>query len=275
MAGRESIFNLRRLASRRAAMVAFIAFCLAGAGFMSWRHQAAERKETGKATATSVPSVNNASLISLNGRAFEQSDGVQGAVVGDFEGYFDGKTRSFTLQPKSGRSTSGKGSRLYSRSDPSGEVSQGAGFSFRVVRSALVGSADQSATVTGEVELTNNTNATLYNTRIVFTSFKVTNAGGADAGNLPGANGFAYFNDGQVAYGGKLSVSRDYGDIAAAGKSTRVWGFAVANQPPSFFFTYRVIADLGVAAESVAPAAVQVNASTGTSVTITGRGFTG
>ncbi|MDX2043115.1 MAG: IPT/TIG domain-containing protein [Acidobacteriota bacterium] len=242
---------------------------------MSWRHQAAERKEAGKMAVTSVSSASNASLISLNGRAFEQNDGAQGVIVGEFEGYFDGKTRSFTLQPKGTRSTEGKGSRLYSRSDPSGEVSQGAGFSFRVVRSALVSSADQSATVTGEIELTNNTSATLYNTRIVFNSFKVTNAAGADANNLPGANGFAYFNDGQVAYNGKLSVSRDYGDIAAAGKSTRVWSFAVANQPPSFFFAYKVIADLGVAAESVAPAAVQINASTGTSVTISGRGFTG
>ena len=275
MAGRKYIFSLCRSVSRRAAIVAFIAFCLAGAGLMSWRHQAAERKEMGTVTTASNPSVNSASTVSLNGRTFQQSEGAQGAVVGEFEGYFDGKTRSFTLQPKGGRSTSGKDSRLYSRSDPSGEVSQGSGFSFRVVRSALVSSADQSPTVTGEVELTNNTNATLYNTRIVFNTFKVTNAGGADAGNLPGANGFAYFNDGQVAYNGKLSVSRDYGDIAAAGKSTRVWSFAVANQPPSFFFTYRVIADLGVAAESVAPAAVQVNASTGTSVTIGGRGFTG
>lgn len=275
MAGRESIFNLRRLVSRQAAVVAFIAFCLVGAGLTSWRHQAAERKEMSTVTATSVSPVNAASLISLNGRAFEQSDGLQGAVVGEFEGYFDGKTRSFSLQPRGTRSADGKGSRLYSRSDPSGEVSQGAGFGFRVVRSALVGNADQSATVTGEIELTNNTSATLYNTRIVFTSFKLTNAGGADAGNLPGATGFAYFNDGQVAYNGKLSVSRDYGDIAAAGKSTRVWSFAVANQPPNFFFTYKVIADLGVAAESVAPAAVQVNASTGTTVTISGRGFSG
>ncbi|MGH9802990.1 MAG: hypothetical protein ACRD82_21700, partial [Blastocatellia bacterium] len=163
-----------------------------------------------------------------------------------------------------------------SRSDPSGEVTQGVtGFSPSITRSAFVNNADNPPTVTGEFALTNNTGATLYNTRVVFTGFKVTNSGGADAGNLPGANGFAYFNDGQVAYNGKLSVSRDYGDIAAAAKVTRVWTFAVANQPPNFFFSYRVIADLGVAAESVAPAAVQVNAGTGTSVTISGRGFTG
>lgn len=274
MAGREYIYSLRRLVSRRTAIVAFIAFCLANAGLMSWRNQAAERKDAGKVAADLTSSASNASLISLNGRAFEQSDGAQGVIVGEFEGFFDGKTRSFTVQPKADRSTDGKGTRLYARSDPSGEISQGA-FGFRVVRSALVSGTDQSATVTGEVELTNNTSATLYNTRVVFNSFKVINSAGADANNLPGASGFAYFNDGQVAYNGKLSVSRDYGDIAAAAKSTRVWSFAVANQSPSFFFAYKVIADLGVAAESVAPAAVQVNASTGTSVTINGRGFTG
>ena len=275
MAGREYIFNLYRLALRRAVFVALVAVLLAGAALMSWRHQAAERVGISATTAASAPAVNTASLLSLNGRTFEQSEGLQGAVMGEFEGYFDGKTRSFSLKPRDANATRTKDTRLYSRSDPSGEVAQGAGFGFRVVRSAFVNNADNPPTVTGEIELTNNTSAALYNTRVVFTSFKVTNAGGADAGNLPGANGFAYFNDGQVAYNGKLSVSREYGDIASAAKSTRVWTFAVPNTPPSFFFTYKVIADLGVAAESVAPAAVQVNAGTGTSVTITGRGFTG
>lgn len=275
MAGREYIFNLYRLASRRMVVVALVAVLLAGAAMMNWRNQAAER-EVSAAMSSTVPVANTTtSLLSLNGRTFEQSDGLQGAVMGEFEGYFDGKTGSFTLTPRGSKSTNGKDNRLFSRSDPSGEVGQGIGFTPKVVRSAFVNDGNNPPTVTGEFELTNNTNATLYNTRIVFTSFKVTNAGGADAENLPGANGFAYFNDGQVAYNGKLSVSREYGDIAAGAKSTRVWTFAVANQPPSFFFIYKVIADLGVAAESVAPAAVQVNASSGTSVTITGRGFTG
>lgn len=274
MAGREYIFNLYRRTSRHTVVVALVAVLLAGAGLMNWRHQAAERGVS-VATVASATAVNTASLVSLNGRTYEQSEGAQGAVLGEYEGYFDGKTKSFTLNPKSSKTTGAKDSRLYSRSDPSGEVPQGTGFGFRVVRSAFVNNADNPPTVTGEIEITNNTTATLYNTRVVFTSFKVANVNGADAGNLPGGSGFAYFNDGQVAYNGKLSVSREYGDIAAAGKSTRVWAFAVANTPPSFFFAYKVIADLGVAAESVAPAAVQVNGSTGTSVTITGRGFTG
>lgn len=273
MAGREYLLSLCRRVSRSTVVVALVAVCLAGASVMSWRQAAAERMVNGAAASSTANAVNAGSLISLNGREFTQSDGTQGAVVGEFEGYFDGKTRSFSLQPKG--SGEGRSGRLFSRSDPSGEVAQGSGFSFRVVRSALITTGDNPATVTGEVELTNNTSATLYNTRIVFTTFKITNASGADAGNLPGANGFAYFNDGQVAYNNKLSVSREYGDIAASAKSSRVWTFAVNNQPPSFFFAYKVIADLGVATESVAPAAVQVNGSTGTSVTINGRGFSG
>ena len=253
MAGREYIFNLYRRASRHTVILALVAVLLAGTGLMSWRHQAAERGVS-VTTAVSAPAANATSLVSLNGRTFEQSEGLQGAVVGEYEGYFDGKTKSFSLGPKGSKTTGAKDSRLYSRSDPSGEVERGAGFGFRVVRSAYVNTADNPPTVTGEIEITNLTNATLYNTRVVFTSFKVSNVGGADAGNLPGANGFAYFNDGQVAYNGKLSVSRAYGDIASAANATRVWSFAVANTPPSFFFTYKVIADLGVAAHAAVPA---------------------
>jgi sugar lactone lactonase YvrE len=258
-------------------VIALVAVALAGVSFIGWQ-QAAAKRSVNAVPPPASPKVNAAtagSLVSLDGLRFTQSDGVQGADLGEFEGYFDGKTRSFSLQPKGGR-LAGRGNRLASRSDPSGDVPQGpSGFTFRVVRSDFVNTADNPATVVGEIELTNNTNAPLYNTRIVFTSFKLGNASGADAGNLPGANGFAFFNDGQVAYNGKRSVSRAYGDIAAGGKVSQVWTFAVPNQPPSFFFSYKVIADIGVAAESVVPAAVQVNASTGTSVTISGRGFTG
>ncbi|MEP7336951.1 MAG: IPT/TIG domain-containing protein [Acidobacteriota bacterium] len=277
MAGREYLLKLCRWASRRAVVISLVAVCLAGTSLISWQ-QAAAGRSVNAVTAPASPEANAVtagSLISLNGLKFAQSDGVQGASLGDFEGYFDGKTRSFSLQPK-GEGAAGKGNRQAFRSDPSGDVPSGAsGFTFRVVRSDFVNTADNPATVVGEIELTNNTSATLYNTRIVFTSFKLSNSGGADAGNLPGAGGFAYFNDGQVVYNNKLSVSRAYGDIAAGGKVSQVWSFAVGNTPPSFFFSYKVIADIGVAAESVAPAAVQVSASTGTSVTINGRGFTG
>ncbi len=276
MAGREYLLRLCRLASRRAVVIALVAVCLASASLISWWQASAERSLNSSA-ATISPKGNAAtagSLVSLSGLKFAQGDGAQGAMLGEFEGYFDAKTRSFSLQPKGERA--GTGNRQAFRSDPGGDVPVGpSGFSFRVVRSDFVNTPDNPATVVGEIELTNNTSGILYNTRVVFTSFKLSNAGGADAGNLPGANGFAYFNDGQVAYNNKLSVSRAYGDIAAGGKVSQVWSFAVGNTPPSFFFAYKVIADIGVAAESVAPAAVQVNASTGTSVMINGRGFTG
>lgn len=276
MAGRKYLNSMCRRASRRATLIAFVTLCLAGTSVLNWYQAAAKRRGHSATASPMSPTVttnaaNAGSLISLAGREFPQSDGEQGVVVGEFEGSFDAKTRKLSLQSKS----EGKESRLWTRSDPSGEVPVGAGFGFRVVRSDFVNTADNPATVTGEIELTNNSSATLFNTRIVFTSFKITNAGGADAGNLPGANGFAFFNDGQVANGGKLNVSRAYGDIAAGGKVSKIWTFAVNNMPPPFFFTYKVIADLGVAAESVAPAAVQVNASNGTSITINGRGFTG
>jgi sugar lactone lactonase YvrE len=284
MAGREYLLKLCRWASRRAVIISLVAVCMAGTSLISWQRAAAGRSVNTVATHASseANAATAGSLVSLNGLNFAQSDGVQGASLGEFEGYFDGKTRSFSLQSK-GERAAGRGNRQAFRSDPSGDVPVGpSGFGFRVVRSDFVNTADNPATVVGEIELTNNTSATLYNTRIVFTSFKICTAfiggvctTGGDAGNLPSANGFAYFNDGQVAYNNKLNVSRAYGDITAGGKVSQVWNFAVPNQPPSFFFSYKVIADIGVAAESVAPAAVQVNSSTGTSVTINGRGFTG
>lgn len=275
MAGREYLIRLYRRTSRSSVLVALVALCLASGGLMTLRQVSAERT-TASSNGTRVPgsavTSNTGTLASLAGRTFPMSDGVQGAVLAEYEGFFDGKT--LTLQPQIVERGPAKDRRIFSRSDPNSEVPQGQ-FLFRVANTTPVAQSATPNTASGEVELTNNTNTTLYNTRVVFTSFKVTNANGADAGNLPGANGFAYFNDGQVAYGGKLAVSRAYGNIPAGGKVTQVWNFALGAQPPAFFFAYRVIADIGVAAESVAPAAVQVNASTGTSVTIAGQGFTG
>ena len=153
MAGREYIFNLYRLASRRMVVVALVAVLLAGAAMMNWRNQAAER-EVSAAMSSTVPVANTTtSLLSLNGRTFEQSDGLQGAVMGEFEGYFDGKTGSFTLTPRGSKSTNGKDNRLFSRSDPSGEVGQGVGFTPKVVRSAFVNDGNNPPTVTGEFPL--------------------------------------------------------------------------------------------------------------------------
>jgi sugar lactone lactonase YvrE len=296
MAGCEYLFNLRRLNSRRRSshstvVIALIALFLTATGVWSWRHAASGRSipavfagASASAPALNAPSAPSSGLISLAGQEFPASDGVSGVVVGEFEGYFDAALRGFTVQPgRAPGAESRKDRRLNSRSDPGSDVPQGSGFGLIVVNSAFISTGDNPGTVSGEVAVYNNTTATLYNTRLVFTSFRICPASGAcnnststgDALNLPGATGLAFFNDGQVAYNNKLHVSRSYGDIPAGGNVKNIWTFATVAQPPRFFFTYKVIADLGVAAESVQPAAVQVNAVAGNSVVINGRGFTG
>ncbi len=266
MAGREYLLSLRRRALRSTITLALTALSLVIAvGFAL--HRAAAKHSS---------SFNPASTVSLAGQQFPVNEGTGGSVLGEFEGRFDAATRRFTIQPIVARkSDSSDAGRVAFRSVPGGEVPQGSGFSFSVVNSAFINSGDNPATVSGEIQITNNTNATFYNTRLVFTTFKIGGPAGSDAGNTPGAGGFAYFNDGQIPYNGKLNVSRFYGDIPGGGSAKNIWTFAVTNQPPSFFFSYRVLADLGVAAESVQPAAVQVNATTGASVVIKGRGFAG
>ncbi len=197
-------------------------------------------------------------------------------VVGEFEGYFDVVTRRITIRQKAaraGRDVSGGG--ISSRFNPGSEVAQGQVFGFSVINSAFINAGENPATVNGEVQISNLTSTPLLNTRIVFTAFRLGNAGGADAGNLPVGTGLAYFNDGQIANNGKLHISRYYGDIPANGAVKKIWTFAVPDTPPGFFFAYKVLADRGVAAESVQPAAVQVNGASGTSVLIKGRGFSG
>ncbi|MFN0086818.1 MAG: hypothetical protein ACKVX9_15615 [Blastocatellia bacterium] len=219
--------------------------------------------ERGIAAAQSSPAASRASDAEME----------RGVVVGEFEGYFDSATRRMTVQPRrarEGRSTRDLNpmSRIY----PGVEIGPGSGFNFQVVASKFQGTGDFPGTVSGEISIANATATTLYNTRLVFTAFKIGGPGGADAGNVPGASGFAYFNDGLVPLNGKLNISRFYGDIPASGNVKNIWTFATVAQPPSFFFAYRVLADVGVAPESVLPAAVQVNAN-GTSVVINGRGF--
>jgi sugar lactone lactonase YvrE len=208
-------------------------------------------------------------IQSLDGMRFEQTD-AGSAVIGEYDGMFDPASGQMRILE---RKTASKirNSRIASRFEPGSEVAPGS-FGFSVLASTFIASGDNPGTVSGEVQIANNSTSTFYNTRLVFTAFKVGGPGGADAGNIPGASGFAYFNDGQIAYNGKLNVSRYYGDIAPSGNAKAIWTFATVAQPPGFFFSFRVLADIGVAAESVQPSAVQVS-SVGTSVQISGRGF--
>ncbi len=284
MTGREYLFDLCRRSSRPTALIALIAGCLASGALWSWRPAAAEPapvESAAPAPTMNAPSAPAAGLVSLAGQVFPASDGVRGVVLGEYEGYFDALTRSLTVQPAKARAgQSPIGRNQTSRSNPGSEVTPG-NFGLTVVNSAFIGTGDHPGTISGEVAVQNNTSATLYNTRLVFTSFRLCSTltgpcnATQDAGNTPGPTGLAYFNDGQVAFNNKLYISRSYGDIGVGANVRNIWTFASVAQPPRFFFTYAVIADLGVAAESVQPAAVQVNSSAGTSVLINGRGFTG
>lgn len=278
MAGRVNLNNLCRRASRSTAVVTLIALSLALGSGLTLSRAAAEHFSPGaaKTALTALAAAPSAgAFVNLAGRELQVDESTGSVVVGEFEGQYDAATRSFSVRPRADRvGGAGRGRNLSSRSNPSSEVPLGAnGFLFNVVASTFIGSGDNPGTVSGETQLMNNTTVTLYNTRIVFTAFKLQSKTGPDAGNLPGQSGFAYFNDGLIAFNNKLGVSRLYGDIPAGGNVKNIWTFATVAQPPGFFFAYKVLADLGVAAESVQPAAVQVGPSTGTSVVINGRGF--
>ena len=266
MACREFLLGLRRRASRSTAIVALVAICLLSGSALAWRRAAAKHIDLLSESSSGLPASVTNNLI-----AQEQS---KDGLIGEFEGYFDAATRRIVIQPKTGNGTVKRlGRTVDGRNDPNAEVAQGSQFGFSVIASKFIATGDNPGTVSGEVQISNLTSATLYNTRIVFTSFKVGGPNGADAGNVPSATGFAYFNDGQIAYNDKLSVSRYYGDIPAGSNVRNIWTFATVAQPPSFFFAYKVLADIGVAAESVLPAAVQVGPTTGNTVQINGRGF--
>ena len=223
---------------------------------------------------STIPAPAPASMAGLS-LPYDESAGAY--LVGEYEGEFNPATGKITLREQV--RTTGKAdrpttlSRVSSRINPGAEVPNGSGFSFSVVNSVFNQTGTNSGVVSGEVQLTNNTSATLYNTRIAFTSFKVNTAAGPDALDLPGPSGLSYFNDGLVPFNGKLVVSRYVGDIAAGASVRHIWNFSMVRQPPKFSFSYKVLADLGVTVESVQPAAVQVTSGAGTSVEINGRGF--
>jgi len=112
----------------------------------------------------------------------------------------------------------------------------------------------------------NNTGSLkFYNTRLIFTDFLDSRGGTVSTAS-------AYYNDGQVAFNGKLGVSREYGDIDAGSSQTRVWAFSFPSTSlQSFYFRYTLVADIGVATESVEPAAVQNDSDR--TITINGQGF--
>ncbi|MFZ4627769.1 MAG: hypothetical protein ACOYNR_05500 [Blastocatellia bacterium] len=217
-------------------------------------------------------------LHSLEGYQFPVEQGSGAAVVAAYEGEFSASTRRLTIRAQDeslangGQEPAGPSSLPLQQSSGTVIPRGPTGFSLTVVNSVFVNDGINPSTVSGEIQITNNTTSTFYNTRLIFTRFAV-NSTGATAGNTPGQSGFAYFNDGMLPYEGKLQVSRQYGDIGPGANARNVWNFAVTSTPQTFRFGFVLLADLGVVVESLAPAAVQVTTATGTSVQIRGRGF--
>ena len=191
-------------------------------------------------------------------------------VVGVFEGTFDAKTQKVTLLNSSSGNLSAT-FKAFGRSDATTPLPEG-GHTRTFVRSCANPSgtvpcqpSGPSNTVSGEMRINNTGSLKFYNTRLIFTDFL------DSRGGIP-STASAYFNDGQVALNGKLGVSRDYGDIDPSGSQTRVWSFAFPSTSlQSFYFRYTLVADIGVATESVEPAAVQNDVDR--TITINGQGF--
>jgi sugar lactone lactonase YvrE len=248
---------------------------LFGAGW-SLRHVWAARTRTAP--------VATLTLSALPTQAQFARDGA-GAVVAGFEGVFDTRTKQFLIQPA--QSAEARTQNL--RVDPSGELVRGTHFSFAIPAPSpiFIGSGDLAGNISGEIQLRNLTNVALYNTRLLFTKFKVcpVNAttkeqcnGQLNEGDATtsGPLGFSYYNDGLLPYGGKLNISRAYKEVLQPNEtSNAVWTFNLAGTSRAFFFAFVVLADLGVAAESVYPAAVQVDNNNGASLVLRGQGFTG
>ncbi len=208
-----------------------------------------------------------------------QDEQAQGAVIAGYEGSFDPQTKQLIIQGGRAiteRVTAGRtpNATVSGRSNPNQEVPRNSAYTFNVVNSTFLSSGDQAGHISGEIRLNNQSGATLYNTRVIFTRFNLCPAGACDGGNAVNPASYNYYNDGLIPYQGKLNVSRAYGDIPSNGNSSAVWTFNVTTMPSRFFFAFVVLSDWAVAAESVYPAAVQVNANNGAGVVIRGRGFT-
>lgn len=264
------MYRLRRL-NHPAVLMGLFAVALASVGTLSFSHFGAARA---------------ASVTTLELNALPVQDKLPGteagALVAGYEGSFDPRTKQMVLETtRIERTADGRTRQV--RVDPNSEVARNTGFAFTVVNSTFLQSGDLAGKISGEIQLMNKTTVTLYNTRLLFTRFKICPTSGAcdggsavtDATATPGQAGFSYFNDGFIPYQGKLHLSRAYGNITAGGTSNAVWSFDVSTNPAKFFFSFVVLADVGVATESVYPGAVQVNANNGAGIVIRGQGFTG
>ncbi len=251
MSSRRLWSKLGQLIIRPASIIALTAILLVMAGAVEWRRTAASTTEIKEKTSTTA--------VLPAGSA---------KIAGVFEGRFDANTKQIHLiNTSNGKIKVSLGARTEASS-----MLPGASHTktFNTSCASPSGAkpcipAAPSNTVSGEFTITNTGSLKFYNTRLIFTDFL--NAAG---GTPVSAN--AYFNDGQVPANGKLGVSRDFGDIDPAGNASRIWTFSFPGSSlQSFYFRYVVYADLGVATESIEPAAVQNTASS--TIAINGQGF--
>ncbi len=282
MAGRKFFPRLFHRATPPAVVLVCAAVCLTAVSALGLRQITAQQALRAVFGTASAAKESIAAATAPASLAQELTPATpSGLAIGEYTGSLDIKTGEVKITPVSGAGGRGRFSTA-GRTDANTTLPPGS-FSFRLTDTngldengnAIPDSIfiPSTGTVSGEIQITNNTASTFYNTRLVFTTFRVSNAGGTAASNSPSTGGVAYYNDGQVAYNNQLNVSRNYGDISAGGVSNALWTFAVPTSGPTFYFAFVVLADIGVAAESVEPAAVQVNGSTGSSINLNGRGF--
>lgn len=264
MSSRGLLVKLGRHSLRSTTIIVLASALLVMAGAAGLRKVVASRSAGTTGAAIAATSRNTGAPLTATVPAREQK------VLGVFEGKFDAKTRSISmLKPVAGDLKSSFNA--FGRADANTLLPEGS-----ITRAFIRSCANPSGTVpcvsaapantiSGEHRITNTGALKFYNTRLVFTDFLNARGGTPITENV-------FFNDGQVPANGKLGVSRDYGDIDPSASATRVWSFSFpSGSLQSFYFRFVIYGDIGVAAESVEPAAVQNDANR--TITVNGQGF--
>ena len=264
MSSRGLLFKLGRHSLRSTTIIVLASAVLALAGVAGLRRVVASHAASLPGVTVATPAARNTSaLLTTAGTASGQK------LIGVFEGKFDAKSRTVSvLGPITGDLK--PSFKAFGRSDANTVLPEASHARAFLRSCANPGSVQcdppaPANTISGEHKITNIGSLKFYNTRLVFTDFLNARGGIPVTANV-------YFNDGQVPANGKLGVSRDYGDIDAGSSQTRVWSFSFpSGSIQSFYFRFVIYGDIGVAAESVEPAAVQNN--TNRTITVNGQGF--
>jgi sugar lactone lactonase YvrE len=264
MSSRGLLVKLGRYSLRSTTAIALVSALLVMAGAVGLQRVVASRSASMPKAVVATSARNLSADVLMKGPASGQK------ILGVFEGKYDAKTQKVSLlQPISGELKSTF--KAFGRADANTLLPEGS-----VTRAFIRSCANPSGsvpcqpsapanTISGEHRITNTGSLKFYNTRLIFTDFLNARGGTPVTENV-------FFNDGQVPANGKLGVSRDYGDIDPGTSQTRVWSFNFpSGSIQSFYFRFVIYGDVGVAAESVEPAAVQNNANQ--TITVNGQGF--